>query len=110
MTRRKLATAGVIAALGLSTSACASDPAFWEGMAIGLDTAALALALSDPCYGAYACVYVQGRDHRTHRDRDHAGRDHGRRDQQGRDRHRTGGHDRTHSPAHDAAPRPGTKP
>lgn len=86
MIRRKLATAGVIAALGLSTSACASDPAFWEGVAIGLDTAALAMALSDPCYGAYSCAYRPDRDHRYDR------YGHGRRD------HGTGGHHRRGQP------------
>ena len=88
MTRRRLAAAGVIAVLGLQTSACASDPAFWEGLAIGLDTAALAIALSDPCYGAYTCVYVSDRnpDHRH------------------RDRHRYRGHDR-HGPGHPDRPR-----
>ena len=53
MSRSKLRRLGIAVAAGLGLSACSSDPAFWEAVAVGLDQAAADLEYENAyCYWA----------------------------------------------------------
>ena len=53
MIRSNLRRLGIAVAAGLGLSACSSDPAFWEAVAVGLDQAAADLEYENAyCYWA----------------------------------------------------------
>ena len=108
---RSLWTGAVLAA-GLGTSACSTDPEFWDAVAQGLDQAAADIEYEnadcywappqDVPYGAnikycpgdygYRDFYIPPESsYWRRRDRDHRDHDHGR---GGRDRDRRDDHDR----------------
>jgi hypothetical protein len=79
---RRARTAAAVAAAGLMTSACASDPLFWEALSLAADVA-IYDAMLDNCSWyttEYGSTYQVCGDRRAHRDHDRGHRPHRRDD------------------------------
>lgn len=72
MNRRRLKIAAALAAAGALNGACASDPYFWDTLALATDVATIAIALDNDCvtdiYGYAHCHTFDVRPERRGRD------------------------------------------